>query len=113
MHRGAWCTTVHGVAKSRTRLSNTFTFSLSLFLDVKNKGKGVKAHYRLNGYIAVLILFIKMGESVEEETGFKGKIFNGPVFGHEYKTLSGDVMQIIETQRTDIKNLEVIRSRQL
>ena len=93
MHRGAWCATVHGVAKSRTRLSNTFTFSLSLFLDVKNKGKGVKAHYRLNGYIAVLILFIKMGESVEEETGFKGKIFNGPVFGHEYKTLSGDVMQ--------------------
>lgn len=56
-----------------------------------------------------------MGESVEEETGFKGKIFKGPVFGHEYKTLSGDVVQIIETQRTDItrnKNLEVIRSRQ-
>ena len=56
-----------------------------------------------------------MVESVEEEMGFKGKIFKGPVVGHEYKTLSGDVVQIIETQRTDItrnKNLEVIRSRQ-
>lgn len=39
-----------------------------------------------------LILFIKMGESVEEETGFKWKTFKGPVFGHEYKTLSGDVV---------------------
>ena len=29
MDRGAWCATVHGVAKSRTRLSNfTFTFTL-------------------------------------------------------------------------------------
>ena len=47
--------------------------------------------------------------------GFKGKTFKGPVFGHEYKTLSGDVVQIIKTQRTDItrnKNLKVMRSKQ-
>ena len=32
MHRGAWQATVHGVAKSRTRL-NDFHFSLSLLID--------------------------------------------------------------------------------
>ena len=38
MDRGAWWATVHGVAKSRTRLSN-FTFTLSTVnkrVDVKN-----------------------------------------------------------------------------
>ena len=65
--------------------------------------------------MARLILFIKMVGSVEEEMGFKGKTFKGPVFGHEYKTLSRDVVQIIKTQRTDItrnKNLKVMRSKQ-
>ena len=33
MNRGAWRTTVHGVAKSWTRLSD-FTFSLSFFLQI-------------------------------------------------------------------------------
>ena len=33
MDRGAWWTTVHGVAKSWTRLSD-FTFSLSFFLQI-------------------------------------------------------------------------------
>ena len=39
MNGGAWCATVHGVAKSRTRLSN-FTYSLTHY----KEGKKIKFH---------------------------------------------------------------------
>lgn len=42
------------------------------------------------------------------------KIFKGSVLDMNIRHVSGDVMQIIETQRTGLirdKNLEVIRSR--
>ena len=44
MDRGAWQATVHGVAKSRTRLSNfTFTFTFKRIIDhIKIISKGIE-----------------------------------------------------------------------
>ena len=36
MDRGAWWATVHGVAKSQTRLSD-FTFTFTMFIDLKTE----------------------------------------------------------------------------
>ena len=36
MDRGAWWATVHGVAKSRTRLSD-FIFTFTMFIDLKTE----------------------------------------------------------------------------
>jgi len=43
MDRGAWWATVHGVAKSRTRLSN-FTFMLVILLNIKTKHSSYKKY---------------------------------------------------------------------
>ena len=43
MDRGAWQSTVHGVAKSPPQLSHTFTFGLRLVRWLL-KGKGLKTH---------------------------------------------------------------------